>query len=251
MQFLANPTPLGLIATEKQDPHGKFKRVKKVMLHKFKDWIKTKKVGLLKTWSSGSESLSLRRSKGLMEERVMGSESFSSSSSSSITCCGRWCCSFRTFFINRADIVFVVRTELLSQRCRGIQGNSGVFRGAQKAKIDYCSLKFNRKRTHSNEWKNEESSVGVTQFISFCHSWVSLTFTSAQEKEVGSQFKVAQFIFSGPYGLPTSVAHVYGEMGSICVTRTEEPTKHKMSHTNSSNKWLKVKAWLRWSNWIL
>jgi len=37
MQFLANPTPLGLIATEKQDPHGKFKRVKKVMLHKFKD----------------------------------------------------------------------------------------------------------------------------------------------------------------------------------------------------------------------
>lgn len=114
--------------------------------------------------------------------------------------------------------------------------DAGEFRGAQKAKIDYCSLKFNRKRTHSNEWKNEESSVGVTQFISFCHSWVSLTFTSAQEKEVGSQYKVAQFLFSGPYGLPTSVAHVYGEMGSICVTRTEEPTKHKMSHTNSSKR---------------
>lgn len=195
MQFLANPTPLGLIATEKQDPHGKFKRLKKVMLHKFKDWIKTKKVGLLKTWSSGSESLSLRRSKGLMEERVMGSESFSSSSSSSLTCCGRWCCSFRTFFINRADIVFVVRTEPLSEQ----------FRGAQKEKIEDGSLKFNREkqRTNSKERKKKTALV-LTQFISFL-SFMGVSHSHLYKRRKEGLTTQSGPIASWPHGLPTSV----------------------------------------------
>lgn len=37
-----------MIATEKQDPHGKFKRVKKVMLHEFKRLNQNQKGGVFK-----------------------------------------------------------------------------------------------------------------------------------------------------------------------------------------------------------
>lgn len=159
-------SPRCTISTEKTDPHGKFKRVKRVMLHKFKVSIQTKKVRLLKNLVFGFRIV--------IVEKVKGVDGGTSDGLRIVIFF------FFFFFFGHVlmKVVLLLVQNLLHQSSRHRFGpfNWTTFKGDgersnfRKKKIDYyCSVKLNREKERKNsnwKWKKKTTSVLLSSLMS-------------------------------------------------------------------------------------